>query len=318
MSWLQVAKSFLLALAGTVLLALFGAAIPLAGMLLVPLIPQPALAYGLRHGRLRGTGLLALATALVALLGGSELGLAYSFLALMVVLLFLCLGRDWSIERVVASTAIGMLAALTAALLLIFGSLSGILPGLRAALQENLDASIEVYGTFGFSPQGLDFLKENAPQMIEMTLKILPALAFAGFVVMILINLYLLLRRFPDRYAYCFGASQDLREWRSPEFLVWCFILSGFALFVPGAAIVKTLALNLFLGMALFYFFQGLSIVAYYFHHKHVPYFFRSLAYVFIVFEQICTVMVVALGLFDLWGDFRRLKKKGLSPGRAA
>jgi hypothetical protein len=34
-----------------------------------------------------------------------------------------------------------------------------------------------------------------------------------------------------------------------------------------------------------------------------------------IVLEQVCTLFVVALGLFDLWGDFRRLKKKGLSPG---
>ncbi|HEY3306076.1 MAG TPA: DUF2232 domain-containing protein [Candidatus Binatia bacterium] len=317
MSW-QVAKSFLLALASTVLLALCGAVIPLAGMLLIPLIPQPALAFGLRHGRAQATGLLLLALALVASLGGRELGLAYSFLALMVLLLFLCLGRDWSIERVVASTAAGMLAALAAALLLVFGSVSGIQQGIRAALQENLHASIEVYGTVGFSPQGLEFLKENAPQMIDMTLRILPALAFAGFVTLVLINLFLLLRRFPDRYAFFFGASQDLREWRSPEFLVWCFLASGFALFVPGAEIVKTLALNLFLGIALFYFFQGLSIIAYYFHHKRVPYFFRSLAYILIVFEQVCTVFVVALGLFDLWGDFRRLKKKDFNPGRVS
>ncbi|MGH7767019.1 MAG: DUF2232 domain-containing protein, partial [Candidatus Binatia bacterium] len=125
MSW-QVAKSFLLALAATVLLALFGAAIPLAGMLLIPLIPQPALAFGLRQGRVQAAGLLLSALVLVASFGGRELGLAYSFLALMVLLLFLCFGRDWSIERVVASTAAGMLAALAAALMLVFGSVSGI------------------------------------------------------------------------------------------------------------------------------------------------------------------------------------------------
>ncbi|MGH7770578.1 MAG: DUF2232 domain-containing protein, partial [Candidatus Binatia bacterium] len=186
------------------------------------------------------------------------------------------------------------------------------------ALQENLDASLEIYDTLGFSPQSMEVLRESAPQMIEMILRILPALAFAGLVTLVLINLFLLLRRFPERYGFFFGASQDLREWRSPEFLVWCFLASGFALFVPGAEIVKTAALNLFLGIALFYFFQGLSIIAYYFHHKRVPYFFRSLAYVLIVFEQFCTVFVVALGLFDLWGDFRRLKKKDFNPGRVS
>jgi uncharacterized protein YybS (DUF2232 family) len=315
MSWLKVANSFLLALASTVLLALFGAAIPVAGMLLIPLVPQPVLAFGLRHGKAKAAGIVLLATAIVGFVAGRELGIAYAILALMVLLLFLSLGRDWSVERVVATTAAGMLAALTAALWLVFGSFPGTENSLRAALQDNLNASLDLYGTMGFSSQGVQLLREGAPQMIGMILKILPALAFSGFVTVILMNLFLLRRRFPDRHGFFFGASQDLREWRSPEPLIWCFLLSGFAFFIPGAETVRTAALNIFLVIALFYFFQGLSIMAYYFHHRHVPYFFRSLAYVLIVFEQVCTVFVVALGLFDLWGDFRRLKKKGLSPG---
>jgi uncharacterized protein YybS (DUF2232 family) len=201
---------------------------------------------------------------------------------------------------------------------LAFGSVAAVQHGIRAALRDNLDASIAVYDKLGFSPEGMELLRETAPQMIEMILSVLPALAFAGLVILVLVNLYLLLRRFPERRSFFFGAGQDLREWRSPEFLVWCFLAAGFVLFVPGAEIVKTAALNLFLGIALFYFFQGLSIIAYYFHHKKVPYFFRSLAYVLIVFEQVCTIFVVALGLFDLWGDFRRLKKKDFSPGRVS
>jgi hypothetical protein len=38
----------------------------------------------------------------------------------------------------------------------------------------------------------------------------------------------------------------------------------------------------------------------------------------FIVFQQIFTVVVVGLGLFDLWVDFRRLKKRDLNPSRAS
>ena len=317
MSWLQVARSFLLALASTVLLFLFGASIPLAGILLTPMVPQPPLAFGLRHGKGKAAGLLLLATALVSALGGSELGLGYALLGLMVALLFLCFGRGWSIERLVASAAAGMLAALAGALLFLFGSVAGVQDAVRATLQQNLDASLDLYDSIGFSSQVVEILRERAPQMIEMILRIMPALAFAGFVTVVLINLSFLLRRFPERRSF-FASTADLREWRSPEYLIWCFILSGFALFLPGWETVRTLALNLFLMIAVFYFFQGLSIIAYYFHHKHVPYFLRSLAYVLIVFEQIFTLFVVALGLFDLWGDFRRLKKKDFSPGRAA
>ena len=309
----QVAKNFLLAFASTVLLALVAALVPLGGMLLIPLVPQPALAFGLRHGPGRASVLLILATALVAYLGGRELAAGYALLALMTVLLLYSFGRGWPIERVVAGAAAGMLGALAAGLSLFYGPVSAVRDGLGTLLKENMDASLDLYGKLGLSSESLDLLRERAPEIVAMVLKVLPALAFAAFAVIALINMFFLLRRFPERRAY-FAAAADLKEWRSPEFLVWCFILSGFALFLPGAEAARTLALNFFLMIAVFYFFQWLSIVAYYFHHKHVPHFLRSLIYVAIVVEQICTVFVVALGLFDMWGDFRRLKKKDLSP----
>jgi uncharacterized protein YybS (DUF2232 family) len=65
---------------------------------------------------------------------------------------------------------------------------------------------------------------------------------------------------------------------------------------------------------ALFYFFHGLAIIAYFFHLKKVPMVLRSIGYILIVLEQLVTLFVVGLGLFDLWGDFRRLNKKDLNP----
>ena len=92
----------------------------------------------------------------------------------------------------------------------------------------------------------------------------------------------------------------------------------SFSLFFSAGEVVKALALNVFLVTAVFYFLQGLAIVAYYFHRKNIPYFLRSLAYVLIVFEQLFTLFVVGLGLFDLWGDFRRLNKKDLNPSQVS
>lgn len=317
MSRLDIIKSFFLSLASTVLLFLSGVAIPLAGILLIPLVPQPALAFGIKYGKGKGIGLLLLTTLLLFFLGSKELALGYSLLALMMVLLFFSLGRGWSIESVVVGTAAGMLSAVSAVLLYFFGSLSDIQRVIREALRENLDISLKVYEKIGFSGESIEILRERAPQIIEMMLQIMPALAFASFVTVILINLFFLYRRFPDHRSFLVSGG-DLKEWKSPEPLVWCFILSGFSLFLPGWELLKTLALNLFLMMAVLYFFQGLAIVAYYFHHKNIPFFLRSLAYVLIVFEQVFTLFVVGLGLFDLWGDFRRLKKKDLNPSQAS
>lgn len=317
MSRLEVIKSFTLALASTGLLFLSGVAIPLAGILLIPLVPQPVLAFGLKYGKGHGLGILLAAILLLSILGGKELTLGYSLLALMMVLLFFSFGRGWSIESVVVGAAAGMFAALSAVLLYLFGSPSHLGEVLRESLKENLEISLKVYEKIGFSAEKMEILRERAPQIIDMSIQVMPALVFVGFVIVILINLFLLYRRFPDRHSF-FVTAGDLKEWRSPEPLVWCFILSGFSLFLLGWEIVKTLCLNLLLVLAVLYFFQGLAIVAYYFHHKHVPFFLRSLAYVLIVFEQFFTLFVVGLGLFDLWGDFRRLKKKDLNPSQVS
>lgn len=312
---LEITKSFFFALASTMLLFISGVAIPVVGVLLIPLVPQPALAFGLKWGKGNGTALLLLSVLVLFFLGDKELAAGYSFLALMTVLLFFSFGRGWSIESFVAGTAAGMLAAAFAVLMYFFGSLSMLQQLLRTVLRENLEVSLKVYEKVGFSGEGLDVLKERAPQIIEVMLRMMPALVFVGFVGVILINLFFLYRRFPA-YRSLLISTGDVREWKSPEWLVWCLILSGFCLFLPGWETVKASASNLFLVMAVFYFLQGLAIVAYYFHHKNVPYFLRSLAYALIVFEQFFTLFVVGLGLFDLWGDFRRLKKKDLSPGQ--
>ncbi|MBI2986979.1 MAG: DUF2232 domain-containing protein [Deltaproteobacteria bacterium] len=314
---LDFIKSFFLALVSTMLLFVSGVAIPLVGVLLVPLVPQPALAFGLRWGKASGTGLLLLATLLLFFLGGKELALGYFLLALMTVLLLFFFGRGWSIESVVAGTAGGVLAAVYAALFYFFGSLSLLQQILRAALRENLEISLKVYEKIGFSGESLEVLRGRAPQIIDVMLRIMPALTFAIFVAVILMNLFFLCRRFPDHHL-AFVSTGDVREWKSPEPLIWCFILSGFSLFLPTGEVVKSLALNFFLAVAVFYFLQGLAIVAYYFHHKKVPYFWRSLAYALIVFEQLFTLFVAGLGLFDLWGDFRRLKKKDLNPSQVS
>lgn len=311
----EVIKSFFLALASTVLLFLAGVAIPLVGILLIPLVPQPALVFSVRYGRDNGMRLLLLATLLLFFLGGKELALGYSLFALMVVLLFFSFGRRWSIESVVVGTATGMLVAVCAGLLYFFGSLSHLRQVISEALKENLEASLKLYEKTGLFQEDMEIIREQVPQIIETILQIMPALAFAGFVTVILMNLIFLYRRFPDHHSF-FASSGDLREWKSPDPLIWYFILSGFFLFFPRWGMLKILALNLFLVIAVFYFFQGLAIVAYYFHCKKVPFFLRSLAYILIVFQQVFTLFVVGLGLFDLWGDFRRLKKKDLNPGR--
>lgn len=313
MNQLETAKSFVLALVTTVFLFLSGLAIPLVGILLIPLVPQPPLAFSLRCGRRLTIWLLLSASALLFLLAGKEVALGYLLIALMVVLLFSSFGRGWPLEGVVVSTATGMLMVASTVLLSLFGPLSRLREGARRALEENLEFSLMIYEKAGFSAETIELTRERSSQLIEVILQIMPSLAFMGFVAVILINLILLSYRFVE-YRTFFFSMGDLKEWRSPEPLVWCFVFSGFSLFLPPDWGLKPLGVNLLLISAFFYFFQGLAIITYFFHHKKVPMLLRGVGYVLIVLEQLFTLLVVGLGLFDLWGDFRRLNKKDLNP----
>lgn len=313
MNPLGPAKSFILALGATVVLYLSGLSIPLVGILLIPLVPQPSLAFGVKYGKRGAMWLLFSAGALFFLLAGSEVALGYLLFALMVVLLLHSFGRGWSIEAVVVGTAAGTLATVSVVLLSLFGSLSDLRERVSHNLEESLETTLVFYEKAGFSAGTIELARESSSQVVEVIVQILPALAFIGFVAVILVNLVFLLYRFPE-YRNFFFPIKNLKEWKSPDPLIWCFILSGFSIFLPAPWGLKTVALNLLLMSALFYFFHGLAIIAYFFHLKKVPMVLRSIGYILIALEQLVTLFVVGLGLFDLWGDFRRLNKKDLNP----
>src|SRR5690242_2017831 len=102
---LQVAGTFLLAVTATISFLMIGVAIPPAGLLLIPLVPQPALYIGYRFGLLWGAGATCASILLAALIAGRELAVICGLFGLMTVLLFGLLGRLRSIELVISGVA---------------------------------------------------------------------------------------------------------------------------------------------------------------------------------------------------------------------
>jgi uncharacterized protein YybS (DUF2232 family) len=317
MSWLEIISKFFLALAATVFLMISGVAIPPAGVILLPLVPQPVLSFGLRYGARWGLGVVGAAALLLFLFAGEELAFIYLIFAFMASLMFVLLGRLRAIEFLVLGVAGVVFGAVSAILFYLYGSWSAMLQDLRASLTHHLTAALRVHEKMGFPQDSMDVIKERMPVITETLLQVLPGLVFVSLSLIVLVNVLLLCRRFPDRRGAWLGV-EDLREWNAPEPLVWGLIACGFSLFIPGLEFFQTVAVNILLVIAACYFFQGLAVVAYFFHKSRVPYFLRMVTYVLIIFQQIFTLLVMGLGLFDLWGDFRRLKKKDLNPSQAS
>src|ERR1044071_8376530 len=110
---LQLAGSFLLAVTATISLLMIGVAIPPAGLLMIPLVAQPALYVGYRFGIFWGVMVLVSAAFLLAALAGTELAVICGLFGLMSLLLFGLLGRIRSIELLISSVAAVVFATTT-------------------------------------------------------------------------------------------------------------------------------------------------------------------------------------------------------------
>jgi uncharacterized protein YybS (DUF2232 family) len=313
----ELIRRFILSLASTLFLFISGILVPPAGVALLPLVPQPVLVFGLKYGIRWGVGVLLVAAMILAVFAAEELAFIYSVFALVVGLLFGFLGRLRAIESLVM-TVTGVAFLVTAGLLFyFFGSWSGMIHDFRESLTHQFVAATRVHEKMGFPQETLELLRERMPQVVETLLQLLPALGFVSLAAIVLINVILLCRRFPERRSEWLSID-TLREWKGPEPMVWGLIACGFALFIPGLEWSKIIAINVLVVIATCYFAQGLAIVAFFFHKNNVPRFLRGLTYVLIFFQQIFTLLVVGLGLFDLWGDFRKLRKNDLNPSQAS
>jgi uncharacterized protein YybS (DUF2232 family) len=57
------------------------------------------------------------------------------------------------------------------------------------------------------------------------------------------------------------------------------------------------------------YLLQGLSIVQFFCRKKNIPRYLRALFYALIVIYQYLLVFISAIGLFDIWVDFRKMNR---------
>jgi uncharacterized protein YybS (DUF2232 family) len=101
-------------------------------------------------------------------------------------------------------------------------------------------------------------------------------------------------------------------RWKSPEVLVWPLIAAGFMVLVSNQTLTL-IGLNLLIVLGAVYLLHGLAIVAFYFEKWKLPSIVRGIGYGLIFLQQLVSLVVMALGLFDLWLDFRRLTKKPVS-----
>ena len=140
--------------------------------------------------------------------------------------------------------------------------------------------------------------------MLTLVAQLAPALLLMNNTMVALLN-YLL--------SQALGPTRSWSEpkvpfpcWEAPGWLVFVLIGAGFLLLLPSQA-MRAVALNFLLICLLLYFFQGLAIIAFGFQRFQVPHFLRWSIYALLILIKPAMLLVVVMGLVDLWLDFRRL-----------
>jgi uncharacterized protein YybS (DUF2232 family) len=279
-------------------LFLLGGLIPVLGVPAMLCAPAPILIYALGRDRcgLRIAIVLALTLPVVGLTAGPIQGLAFALtLGLGTVLTAVMIRRKWPLELVVVVGTAAMMVAAGAGLLIWAGSPAALIRHLHDSVALAMSHSASLYQRLGMSETDA---KEIGERTLQFTTELAPALVW----------------RWLGKEKVGYQLFAGLVTWRTPEWLIWLLLATGFGMFIPlpGA---WTAALNGFVLVAAIYFCQGLAIMAYYLQMLGMPRFVRGTLYLMTLLWPILAALVCLAGVFDMWIDFRRLKPPSQEAG---
>ena len=307
----DISRDILSGITITTLIFAVSVYMPIIGFISALFIPLPTLFYRSKLGRKTGAVIPVLTILLmIVFLGEISIDILFFFeLLLLGFILSELFELDLSVEKTMlyASSSV-MLTGIVCLLFYSQASNTGIIALVSVYVAKNLELTLALYENMGVSAENIQMISASLENIQYVLVRIIPAIIVAStFFVSwscLLIAKPMLKSRelfYPD-----FGS---LNLWKAPESLVWSVIGSGFMLILPYKTL-KIIGLNILLVLMTIYFFQGIAIVSFYFEKKQFSRMLRFFLYSLIALQQIVLLVVIGLGIFDMWLNFRKLEIK--------
>jgi len=291
--------------------ALFAASfvIPPIGFFSGILAPFPVMYFRLRHGRSIGfIILLAAVAAMTAVFGVNAAAVYLLQCGIIALVLPELLLRGYGAARSIAwTTAINV--AILAVSAVIFTQVSGqdLHQSVSGEISTSISRALALYEKSGVKGEDLSMVKKSMDMAAALVIRIYPSLVTILLGIMAGCNVALIRRpAFLMGYRLPLG---DFKELRLPEHLVWILIVAGFAMLAP-IRLVTIPALNVLVIMTTLYFLQGLSVVLAIIARQAFTGVIRVFLWVMLLVQPYLAAVVAAIGIFDIWGDFRTPKKQ--------
>lgn len=304
----EISKNIIAGVSITCLLVLISTRLPIIGFLSSWLIPLPVLFYRIKLGRNLGMVIPLAALSIIVAAGGgiSADTLFFSGLMFLGFILAEFLVLNISIEKTVMFTCAtvfftGLLS------LVIYSNITntGITRLITGYVEENLKMTLSLYESMGMPEEKIVLISNALDTIKYLLVRILPGLTAAMLMFVAWINILTagpVLRKknlfFPD-----YG---PLTLWKAPENLVWIAIAAGMVLLLP-MKLPGIIGINIVIVLVTIYFFQGIAIIQFYFEKKKFPTMLRGILYALIAIQQLLLILVIGVGFFDTWVNFRRL-----------
>ena len=286
---------------------------PFVGAIVLIFIPLPVLFYYSKNGRARGLAFLAAALSIAALVAANIFHASNALpplviIALLGIIMAEAMKREYSIEKTVWSSVLAI--SILGALFVLYQSiLMGEAPWrlIQLYAERRIRTSIDFYTYLNISSETLKPIKENIAGIAAFIAGISPAIAVVSLAFVVWVNL-LMGRAVFQKYGLPYHDFGNLSHWKPPEKMVWYLIAAGVMLLLPDNR-TEFIGWNILIVILYVYLLAGLAIVSFFLKKSAVPAVFRYPIYFLIFAQQVVTMSVVAAGIFDLWVDFRKLKK---------
>ena len=305
-----VLKDTISGIALTALLSAIAISVPIFGFVSLLLLPQPVIFYRLKLGRKPGLAIAGAPLLLILLISGKLFADAVFLLGMLGLGFFMgeFIERRLTVEKTIGYSCGAVIIAGFFALFVYTNWLNvGITGWASEYIAKNLEMTVALYEKMGMPQESIRMLENAMAQITFILVRMLPSLITAGLLFAGWLNL-LVARRLFSRWQMAHADFGTLNKWKAPEFLVWGVIASILMLLPPNTGI-KIIGMNGLVVLMTIYFFQGIAVMSYYFEKKGIPLALRVLIYAFIAIQQILVLVVVGLGFFDVWANFRRLGK---------
>ena len=282
---------------------------PIFGFFCSLFIPLPILFYRSKLGRKTGAIIpIAAGVIMMMVLGRFSIDLLFFFeLMLLGFILSELMAIDLSIERTVLFACGAILASAIVGLVFYSQIIQKGLTDVAAEyVTKNLQLTLVLYESMGMSEENIQLIANSLEQIQYVLLRIIPALAIASTLFVAWTSLLISRPLLKSRSLY-YPDFGPLNLWKPPEHLVWGVIGCGLVLLIPSGS-VKLIGLNGLIMLMAVYFFTGIAIVSFYFERKRFPRLLRIFLYSLIALQQFVLILVIGLGFFDVWLNFRKIK----------